>query len=377
MPAVNPPHHIRPHLLHRLIEPNRVAGGFVHLLALLIAHEGVAQQRLKRRDALHHRAHRQQGIEPVAKLSRKTFQHQIRRYPLLPVIAVLVVLHRRIRYNPRIQPRIAHIGNPRRFLAALIALDANGVHPRPVRTVALEGLPPGNRPLLKLLAAANHVEPAARTFENRQRQPPEAFLADHPVAHVLQPVEFLLASPTGNPLNLLDHLHDFAPPLHIDEPLIHRPKHQRAAAPPAVRVIVGVLFLFVVQALFPQLFDDRLGHFQRALARQEPIAFQINAVVANGHQYRQVQFLAQIEVFLAAARRDMHDARAIGSADFLPRNHAMGIAFILKRPLDNFQFIERPIILPADHRGAFDGPCHGERAFLLEDMHQRFGQIVG
>ena len=85
--GVDVAHHFGAQRLRCFIERDGVALGLVHLLAARIAHQRMAQQSLERRAAVHHRAHRQHGVEPVAELARKTFEHQVGRKPLLPIRA--------------------------------------------------------------------------------------------------------------------------------------------------------------------------------------------------------------------------------------------------------------------------------------------------
>ena len=52
----------------------------VHLVAVLVAHQAVAEQHLERRLAVaHHRAHRQERVEPVAELAGEALGDEVGR----------------------------------------------------------------------------------------------------------------------------------------------------------------------------------------------------------------------------------------------------------------------------------------------------------
>src|SRR6266576_591402 len=125
--------------------------------------------------------------------------------------------------------------------------------------MALERFPAVDRPALELLAASDDIERAARlTVVDRQRQAPVALLADHPVAHVDQPVELPLVPEAGDPADLVDDFHDLVAEArvdlllrqlgprfvvdraHADEPLVDEPEDERRLATPAVRIAVDV-----------------------------------------------------------------------------------------------------------------------------------------
>ncbi|OPZ97572.1 MAG: hypothetical protein BWY71_01558 [Planctomycetes bacterium ADurb.Bin412] len=245
-----------------------------------------------------------------------------------------------------------------------------------MRRLALEFVPALDGPLFQFVITADDVEPAALALEDRQRQPPEPFLADHPVVHVLQPVQLLILSPLRNPADLLDDLHDLTPPGHVDIPFIHRSEQKRRPAPPAVRVIVLEFFLFIIDIFLPQVFQHLIGHLRGGLTRQKAVAIYIHAALVDRHEDRQFLFLAQVEVFLAAARGDMHDPGSVAVGDFLPGDNAMGIVRVAEGTLDFVQFIERPGIFPADHFRSLDRALDGEFALLLHNAGQRLGHVI-
>ena len=144
--------------------------------------------------------------------------------------------------------------------------------------VALERLPALDRALLELLATADDLDRAARrAVVDRQRQPPVALLADHPVVHVAEPVQLALVAEVRDPADLVDDVHDLVAQAgvdllpgqrlarlvvqrtHADVPLVDEAEDERRAAPPAVRVAVVDRLEPVEAALALEVLDDRLG----------------------------------------------------------------------------------------------------------------------
>src|SRR4051794_39145448 len=102
--------------------------------------------------------------------------------------------------------------------------------------MALELLPACDGPLLEFLSAADDFKRVALAADpDRQGQPPETLLGNHPVAHVLEPVQLPLQPEFGNPADVVAHLHDLITPRHADEPLINESKEQLGLATPAMR----------------------------------------------------------------------------------------------------------------------------------------------
>ena len=76
--------------------------------------------------------------------------------------------------------------------------------------MALEFLPPGDCLFFQFLLAADDLKGTAlRAVVDGQCQPPVAFLGDHPIIHVTQPVQFTIQAKVGNPGDLADNIHDF------------------------------------------------------------------------------------------------------------------------------------------------------------------------
>ena len=126
--------------------------------------------------------------------------------------------------------------------AQLAAADLDRVDVRPVRRVAGERLVALDGALLELDLGAEDVEPAARlALEDGQREPPVALLRDHPVVHVPEPVELVLAAELRDPADALGDRHDLRARLvHADEPLVDDAEEELGGAAPADRVAVRV-----------------------------------------------------------------------------------------------------------------------------------------
>ena len=146
-----------------------------------------------------------------------------------------------------------------------------------MRCVALEPFPTHDRASLQLLAAADDLDRAAgRAVVDRQRQPPVALLADHPVVHVAEPVELALIPEVRDPADAVDDLHDLVAqaPLellrrqlvarlvvdrtHADVPLVDQAEDERRAASPAVWVAVVVRLQAVEAVRVLHVLDDRV-----------------------------------------------------------------------------------------------------------------------
>src|SRR5205814_10279640 len=107
-------------------------------------------------------------------------------------------------HDPRVQPGIADVPDPLHDLAARRTGDRHLVDERPMRRMAFEAVPTVDRPLAKLLAAADHLErPARFAVVDRQGQAPVALLADHPVVHVHEPVELAVIAEARDPADLV------------------------------------------------------------------------------------------------------------------------------------------------------------------------------
>ena len=114
-----------------------------------------------------------------------------------------------------------------------------------------ELIPALDGPLFQLRLRADDVEVAAVVaLVDRQREAPVALLRDHPVLHVVEPVDLSLEAEARHPPDLPSDIHHLVPKLiHRDEPLIHQPPHELRPAAPAEGVAVGVVLNLVEDAL--------------------------------------------------------------------------------------------------------------------------------
>ncbi len=194
------------------------------------------------RAAVDHGAHRQHRVEPVAKLARKTFEHQVRRETTSP--------NRRDRWCNRMVLKgtmpASSQGLPTSSIREARAphfsqRDLDGVDVGTMRRVALESIPAFHGFRFQLLAAADHREMLARAADpDGQGESPEALLRDHPVVHVAQPVQLAGFAIRRNPLDGGHHALDAVAPVHADEPFVHRTEDQLLFAAPAMRIDVRI-----------------------------------------------------------------------------------------------------------------------------------------
>ena len=204
---------------------------------------------------------------------------------------------------------------------------------------------PSTARCVELVAPADHVDRAARAaLVDRQRQPPVALLADHPVAHVAQPVELALVAEIGDPADVVDDVHDLVAQAgvdllggqrlarrvvdraHADEPLVDEAEHERGAAAPAVRVAVLDRLEAVEPALAAQVLDDRLGDVAHVAPAERPEPIEDDPGLVDRGDDGQAECLAELEVLGAAAGRDVDDAGALVLADLAPRDDAVLVA---------------------------------------------------
>ena len=98
-----------------------------------------------------------------------------------------------------------------------------------------------------------------------------------------------------------------------------RRKTSSRLAAPAVRVAVGVLLDAKSRPFFSRSATIGVGDLGDVLAGQPAEAVDEDAVLVERRDHGQAVLLAKLEVFLAAARRDVDDAGAFGLADLVPR----------------------------------------------------------
>ena len=204
----HPAHHIRADLVRAFVELDRIAPTLVHGAAIFARERGKAQHGLGGTIVDDTGRHGQQRVEPVAELAGERFGDEVRREPLLPVFGIEAIAHRAHRDDARIEPRIAHVLDALDDLAALGAFDLHRVDVRPMRRMPDEFGPAFDGALFQFFARTDHFEVAAvLAIEDGQRQTPVALLADHPVVHVAQPVEFALLAEVGNPADVVGDVH--------------------------------------------------------------------------------------------------------------------------------------------------------------------------
>src|SRR5690606_41778536 len=124
-----------------------------------------------------------------------------------------------------------------------IGRDLDVVEVRPVRGVTRELLPARDRPVLQRMFRPDNLEGATFvTIEDRQSETPVPLLGDHPVVHILEPVELALEAERRVPVRLAGLFLELLPQLvHRDVPLVDEAEEQGRAAAPAPRVTVGGL----------------------------------------------------------------------------------------------------------------------------------------
>ncbi len=365
----HPAHHVRADLVRAFIELDRVAPTLVHGAAIFAQQGGKAQHRLGGALVDDAGRHRQQRIEPVAELAGKRFGDEVRREPRAPVFRIEAIAQRAHRDNAGIEPRIAHVLDAFDNLAAPGALDLYRIDVRAMRRMPHEFGPAFNGAFFQFFARADHIEVAAvLAIVDRQRQAVVALLADHPVVHVAQPVELALFAEVGNPADVVGHVHHrLAQAVHADVPLVDEAEDQRRIAAPADWIAVHVIVEPIEAPLHLEVFHDLVFDF-RDVHPGEPVkTVEVDAVFVERGDHRQIVALAELEVLGAAARRDVHDARAVFFADFFPQNDAMRFL------RGDGQIVERAVVTPAFHVAALELFDNGVLA--LQHLQRALGQV--
>ena len=217
------------------------------------------------------------------------------------------------------------------------ALDLDRVDPGPVRRVALELVPARDRALPQLVARADDLPGVAvGAGPDRQRQAVVALLADHPVAHVPEPVELALleADARRQPRDLagrVAQLGSRSGSMAMNHSSTRR-KIELGPAAPADRVASGGT------ARAPRAGPCARGPRPRPAPGRRPSGSSVAPAIAAVCQpkpslktaelvdrvdHRQVELLRQREVLLAAARRDVHDAGPLVVRHLVPGDDSM------------------------------------------------------
>ena len=107
----HPAHHVRADPLGSLVERDRIGLALVHLVAVLVADQGVAEDGVRHRLIGQHGRHGQQGVEPVTELARERLGDEVGREPLAPVLAIRVPAQGREAHDARVEPRVPDVGD--------------------------------------------------------------------------------------------------------------------------------------------------------------------------------------------------------------------------------------------------------------------------
>ena len=226
-----------------------------------------------------------------------------------------------------------------------------------MRRMALELLPAGDRALAELVLRADDLpRVAVGALPDRQGEAVVALLADHPVAHVPEPVELALleADARRQPRHLARGSADrLAQRIHGDEPLVDEAEDQLRPAAPAVGVGVGVLLGRHEQSLALEVGGHVPRDVRRRVVRRArdaaglPVeAVDEDAELVDRVDDRQVEGPGEGEVLLPAPRRDVDDAGPLGVVDLVPRDHSM------RDPGGGRQLVERTGVGEVDQLGA-------------------------
>src|SRR5438132_7135403 len=134
--------------------------------------------------------------------------------------------------------------------------------------MTFELFPAGNGQFLQLILPADDLEAATLwAVVDGQSQSPVAFLRDHPVVHIAQPVQFALKTKGRYPVDLAYDIHDLVTKLlHRDEPLINEAEDQLGFTAPARWVAVLIVLRAIEQPFLHQVFSDLLSNFSRVLS---------------------------------------------------------------------------------------------------------------
>ena len=119
----------------------------MHILSFFILYHSMTQKRFERCFSFHCSRHCQERIEPVSKLTRKTFRYELRWEPLSPIVPVGCIFYCRIGNDTCIQPGISNIINSCANKTSFWMPDFYLIDPRTVGTVTIELIPSFNSQL--------------------------------------------------------------------------------------------------------------------------------------------------------------------------------------------------------------------------------------
>src|SRR6266700_138514 len=241
----------------------------------------------------------------------------------------------------------------------------------------MELLPTRHCSLLQFVFATDDLEGATlRTVVDGQSQTPVAFLGDHPIIHIPQPVQFTLQAKGGDPGDLAHDIHDLvAEILHGDEPFIDQTEDEFGTTSPAGGIAVFVVLWPVEQALLRQILGDLLSNLGNVLTGEPIVAWEIDAKFVYRSHNSQVELFGKAKVFAATAGSDMNDTRTLTGTDLFPGNDGMYDVLL------GGQFIEGATIAPTNHLTAFEGLNNIIVTLIttfegLENRSQVLGQVI-
>src|SRR6202165_1261978 len=161
--------------------------------------------------------------------------------------------------------------------------------------MTLELLPASHCSFFKFLLTTDDFKGTALwAIVDGQSQAPVAFLGDHPIVHVTQPIQFTIEAKGRDPGDLAYHIHDFiAQLLHRDEPLIYQAEDQFGMAAPACRIAVFIILLAVEQPFLDQVISNLLSYIGRALSCQPVVAREVDPKLVYRRYNSQVKFFAE------------------------------------------------------------------------------------
>ena len=170
--------------------------------------------------------------------------------------------------------------------------------------------------------------------------------------HIAQPVHLALVAKTGNPADLINDIHNlitqttrlfFGRDLlarlvvrlaHADIPLIHEAEDEFRLAAPASWIAVRVRIVAIQHAFLFQRFDHAGRNFKNAHPAELTKAIHEYAVFVQRRDDGQVEFLTEMKVFRATARRDVNETGPFGIAYIFPQNDAMRLRRARRRAAD-------------------------------------------
>ena len=181
----------------------------MHLATVLGIQAGIAEILQERGRVIQHRSHSQQAVKPVPELPWKGFADPMSGIPVFPEFWIYTVAEGGERHNASIQPGVAYIRDAPHFVPTFVTGNHDSINEWTMGCVPLEVLITFNGPLLQLLVIPDDMEMTAILANpDRQGQSPIAFLGDHPVVHIAQPILLTSLAKFWYPADLVHNVHD-------------------------------------------------------------------------------------------------------------------------------------------------------------------------